>query len=105
MQNNFDDAILAYKESLKLNPDSAECHFNIASAYNDKQELELALFHFKESASLDPTNHETFYNLGVLYENRGEADVAISYYNKALDICPDFDLALEKVQSLSSREE
>ena len=40
MKNSFGEVISAYKEALKLNPESAECHFNIASAYNDMKELE-----------------------------------------------------------------
>ena len=35
MISEFDKAIKTFQKVLKLNPESAECHFNIASAYND----------------------------------------------------------------------
>lgn len=43
MLNEFEKAIEAYRKALKLNPDSAECRFNLASAYNDKGDFENAL--------------------------------------------------------------
>ena len=53
---------------MKLNPDSAECHFNIASAYNDKGDFEEALKHYKESLRLDPKNVETMTCVAQGYE-------------------------------------
>ena len=35
MMGKYEKSINSYQIALKLNPDSAECHFNIASAYND----------------------------------------------------------------------
>ena len=35
MQNKFEDSIQSYLNALELNNKSAECHFNLASAYND----------------------------------------------------------------------
>jgi len=34
---------------LRINPNSSECHYNLASAYLDKGDKEKALEHFKES--------------------------------------------------------
>ena len=53
MINEFDKAIIAYGNALKLNPDSAECHFNIASAFNDKGDYENAIKHYKDSLKYD----------------------------------------------------
>ena len=100
MKNNYDDAITSYKEALKLNSESAECHFNLASAYNDKGEAEKALFHFKESAEHDPGNAETYFNLGVLYERRGNYGEARSYYEKALNVNPDMEMAQQRLAKI-----
>lgn len=72
MTNDFDKAIRYYGLALKLNPDSAECHFNIASAYNDKGLLDIALTHYQESLKYDPKNAETYINLGNIYEQKKE---------------------------------
>ena len=68
MINEYDKAISSYGQALKLNPDSAECHFNIASAYNDKGDFDNAIRHYKDSLQYDPKNAETYVNLGTIYE-------------------------------------
>lgn len=35
MLNRFEDAIKVYVKALEINDESPECHFNLASAYND----------------------------------------------------------------------
>ena len=102
MQNRYEDAIFAYKEALKLNPSSAECHFNLASAYSDNSQEGLALEHFKESALYDDQNSETFYNIGVLLMKKKDNDGARSNFQKALNIKPDFTQAIEYIEKLSS---
>jgi len=47
--------------ALKLNPDSAECHFNIASAYRDNKQYKEAELHYETSLKLNKSNPETYY--------------------------------------------
>jgi hypothetical protein len=35
MINRFEDAIKVYIRAIEINEKSPECHFNLASAYND----------------------------------------------------------------------
>jgi Tfp pilus assembly protein PilF len=102
MQNRYEDAIFAYKEALKLNPSSAECHFNLASAYSDNNQEDLALMHFKESAVYDDLNSETFYNIGVLMIKKKDNDAARHNFQKALLIKPDFTQAIEYLEKINS---
>ena len=37
MLNRYEDSVGAYVKALQINNDSPECHFNLASAYNDLQ--------------------------------------------------------------------
>jgi TPR repeat len=39
MLNRHTDAIKVYNTALGLNPGLAECHFNLASAYNDSNDI------------------------------------------------------------------
>ena len=42
MKGEIEKSIQAYLLALKLNPDSAECNFNIATAYSDAMTYKLA---------------------------------------------------------------
>jgi len=78
-----------------LNPDSAECHFNIASAYNDKGDYENAIKHYKDSLRYDPNNAETFVNLGTIYEIQKKLTESLEAFQHALKINPDSQKAQE----------
>lgn len=68
MIGDYDKAVKIYKKALELNPESAECHFNIASAYNDKKDYMNALHHYWESLRFDPENVETMTCVAEGYE-------------------------------------
>ena len=88
MLNQFPEAIAAYQAALKLNPDSAECHFNIASAYNDQGDAEKAISHFKESLEYDSSNPETHMNLALLLYARKEYGPALLSFEECLRLNP-----------------
>lgn len=46
MQNRYEDAVVAYQKALKINDKSPECHFNLASAFNDLKDYKQALGHY-----------------------------------------------------------
>jgi len=35
MMNKYEEAVVSYQKALKINEKSPECHFNLASAFND----------------------------------------------------------------------
>lgn len=98
MMNDFEKAIFAYSNALKLNPDSAECHFNIASAYNDKGDLQNALLHYQQSLKHDPSNPETLINLGTILETQKLYKDAIEAFKAAMKLQPDSAKAKEGIE-------
>jgi len=46
MLNFFDESVKYYNKALEINNDSPECHFNLASAYNDLQQYKYAIKHY-----------------------------------------------------------
>lgn len=61
MKGEFEKSINAYTLALKLNPESAECHFNIASAYRDNKQFKEAEIHYETSMKFNKKNPEVFY--------------------------------------------
>ncbi|KAF7309625.1 TPR-like protein [Mycena indigotica] len=78
----FDEAIAAWKLSLDLQPDSADTHTNLASAYlmSTVVRTDLALKHLETAASLCPDDAEIAFNLAVVLEATGNLEEALKQY-------------------------
>lgn len=60
MMENFEESVKCYQQALEINHKSPECHFNLASAYNDLGQSEKAVEHFKHCVTLDEANLDAF---------------------------------------------
>jgi tetratricopeptide (TPR) repeat protein len=61
MLGQFEKSITSYQLALKLNPESAECYFNLASAQFDKGALDQAKMNFMLAQEINQDNPETHY--------------------------------------------
>jgi len=84
MLNQFQDAIKVYLKALEINEFSAECHFNLASAYNDIANYAGAIAHYNRALELDDKNTDAFLCLGGVYETLRQFDKAEKYYRIVL---------------------
>jgi tetratricopeptide (TPR) repeat protein len=75
--------IKKHKERLQSNPDDAEAHFYLASAYEEKGRLPEAISEFKETLRLNPKSAEAHFNLGILNEKVQDGRNAILHILKA----------------------
>jgi len=60
--------VKAYLHALEINGKSPECHFNLASAYNDLADYKGAIKHYIKSIELDDKNMDAYICLGSVYE-------------------------------------
>ncbi|KAG2113146.1 uncharacterized protein F5147DRAFT_744400 [Suillus discolor] len=81
----FDNAIAAWKESIALQPASADAHTNLASAYiiSPVARPDLALHHLHIAASLSPEDPEIAFNLAAVLEATGQLEEALKQYKRA----------------------
>ncbi|KAI0319626.1 hypothetical protein OF83DRAFT_1170038 [Amylostereum chailletii] len=81
----FDEAIDAWKESIDLQPSSADAHTNLASAYimSPVARPDLALQHLQIAASLAPEEPEIAFNLAAVLEACGRLEDALHYYKRS----------------------
>ncbi|KAF9221363.1 TPR-like protein [Gyrodon lividus] len=81
----FDDAIAAWKESITLQPTSADTHTNLASAYiiSPISRPDLALHHLHIAASLSPEDPEIAFNLAAVLEATGQLEEALKHYKRS----------------------
>ena len=82
--------------ALKRKPDSAECYFNLATAFNDKGDSKQAAHHFRTSLRFDDQNAEAYYELGLIFiksEEPDEQEAAVKALEKAIELKPDHQKA------------
>jgi tetratricopeptide (TPR) repeat protein len=85
----IDQAIAQYRESLKLNADSAPTHYNLGVALSVQRSFEAAVAEFRDALRLDPDYAEAHNNLGALLSLHGSFDEAVAHYHRALTLRPD----------------
>ncbi|EPQ31989.1 uncharacterized protein PFL1_00187 [Pseudozyma flocculosa PF-1] len=80
-------AIEAWNESLRLSPESADAHTNLASAYvlSKPSRPDLAVDHLKTAATITPDDPEIQYNLAAVLEACEQLEEALTAYKRALD--------------------
>ncbi|OCB86419.1 TPR-like protein [Sanghuangporus baumii] len=85
IQEEFDDAIAAWKESIELQPSSPDAHTNLASAYiiSPVSRPDLALHHLRIASSLAPEDPEIAFNLAAVLEACGRLEEALTYYKRS----------------------
>ena len=78
-----------FEAALKLRPDYAEAHSNLALAYQALANFAAASEHFREAARLRPQNYGIHVNFGNLLIKLGRTEDAIVQYEQALTVVPD----------------
>ncbi|KAI0084497.1 hypothetical protein BDY19DRAFT_971462 [Irpex rosettiformis] len=81
----FDEAIVAWKDSIALQPSSPDAHTNLASAYVmlPQSRPDLAIHHLNIAASLAPEDGEIAFNLAVVLESCGKLEEALEQYKRS----------------------
>ena len=76
-------AIEAYRESIKINPNSYDAQYNLGLAYHVSGNYELAGKAYCEAIRLAPMNYEAHYNLAILLRKMGYYQAAYDEIDKA----------------------
>ena len=97
------DPVALYTHILSQNPKLARIHNNLAMAYADRRQRDLAERHYTQAITLDDSYAETRYNLGRLYLEQGRVQEALAQFTRALELEPDFLYAHVTLEELYSR--
>jgi tetratricopeptide (TPR) repeat protein len=89
--NKFEQAINAYEESLKIDPNGLMPLQNIAVAYQYKGEYTKAISAYQKLAIIDNNNPEVFYGIGNVYATY------LKDYEKGLEnMCKAYNMYIEQ---------
>lgn len=108
----FSEAEDCYRQSIALNSQDANTHFNFALALKQQRKLVEAIDYYQRAVALNPNHAQAYYNMGNAYKALGEPQAAIESYQNALAIDPrlvdatiNLGLAFEESNQLSHAEQ
>lgn len=84
----FDEVIACCQKAVRLNPDYADAHYNLAQAYMHQQRSEEAVQSYRQFLRLHPDHADAHNTMGLALENLGRVDEAIRCYRDALRLNP-----------------
>src|SRR6185503_4652147 len=90
------EAVAAFEQAVKLDPDLAEAHFRLALSYeavgkseNAESEYKKSVEAYKKHLEANPDDAEAHYNLGQTYANLANYSEAIREYRQATKLKED----------------
>ncbi len=102
-QGHVVEAILHYREALRLNPNYADAHNNLGNALMKEDRWDEAIGEYREAIRADPGSHDAHNNLGAILAMQGKKDEAAACFREALRLKPDFGEALSNLARLSAQ--
>lgn len=89
VKGQYDQAISAYTEAIRINSNFAKAYNNRGHAYWDKRQHEQAIYDYNKAIETDPTFANAYNNRGyAICEHEGRDDQGFSDFNKAIEINP-----------------
>jgi serine/threonine protein kinase/Flp pilus assembly protein TadD len=85
---DYDRAIAAFDELIRLDPDHSEAHRWRGDASLHKRELDRALSEYDEAIRLDPRNGMAYSGRGAASTEKGQFDRAIASFDEAMRLDP-----------------
>ena len=92
-QQEYENAIKHYTESIKSKPDNTAAYNNRGNAYSRIGKFQKAIEDFNKAIEIQPDFVHAYYNRGNAYYKKGELDNAITDFDKAIELKPDYDNA------------
>jgi len=87
-KHEYPQAIVAYRESIRVKPDYHRSHFNLANALAAANRFDEADRAYLEAEKILPTDSDTFVNRAVLHLRMGRNDEALQGLRHALELQP-----------------
>ena len=87
-KNDYDAAITAFTEALRLDPKNIDAYYKRGMAYEVKGVYDNAITDFTEAIRLNPSFSLVYSERGNAFDGKGEHDKAIADYTEAIRLDP-----------------
>lgn len=88
MMQCYDEAIIAFKKVIALNPQYPDITFNLANAHFLSKNYEHAIQLYKQILASHPEDSRVWFNLGETHYARNEYQIALDCFSKIKNIMP-----------------
>ena len=88
-ERSAQEAIEAYEQALRLDPDHSDAHVNLGRLLHEDGAPAAAEHHYRTALEIDAGHETALFNLGVALEDLGHLNEAIETYKRALQVDPD----------------
>ncbi len=88
MNRDVEKAVAYFREAVRIRPDFAENHYNLANALQKSGRLQEAVAEYEEALQFEPDLAEAHNNLGNALQRLGRWDEAVEEYREALRLAP-----------------
>src|SRR2546426_672800 len=89
----YEKAVRAYRESIRLNPDDAVAWYNLGLTYWNLGQYDQAIGVYREAIRLKPDYADAWNNFGATYADLGQHDQAVRALQEAIRLKPDYTKA------------
>lgn len=104
-ENKFDEAIEAYSQAIKADPNYASAYFNRALAYAIVNKYDQATLDARQVMKLEPESYDAPYVMGIIEEYKKNYTGAKGWYEKALEMNPKYEQARARLDQLKTKME
>jgi Flp pilus assembly protein TadD len=91
------------REALRLQPDNATAHYNLALLMLQRRQRDEAVLHFRAALVANPSDQQAHMQLGETLRELGRDNEALPYYMKAAELDPSDEIALRWTAELLVR--
>jgi protein O-GlcNAc transferase len=90
MQGKLHDALIHYKEAIRIHPNFADAYSNMGNTLKEMQDFQGALQCYTRAIQINPAFADAHSNLASIHKDSGNIPEAIASYQMALKLKPDF---------------
>jgi len=101
-KGSFVNAVIHYKNAIKINPGHYRAHNNLGAALHTLGEIDEAIIQYTIVIKINPQNILAHTNLANALAKTGSYSEAVTHYESAIKIKPDFQPAHENLKIVQS---